>query len=187
MKRAALVGAGTLAGVAAILTLNPEAQTATSAAAAATTSSGTTAGTGTSSSSSTSASGSTSSGSTSSGSTSSGSTSSGTSSSGSTSSGTTTTGTDGTYTGDAVDVGHGYGTIQLQVTVSGGKVTDITAVAVPQNDPRSSQISSYAVPQLVSQAIAAQSSSISGISGATFTSNGFAQSLASALTQAGLS
>ena len=84
-------------------------------------------------------------------------------------------------------MGHGYGTIQVQVTVSGGKVTDITALAVPQNDPRSAQISSYAVPQLVSQAIEAQSSSISGISGATFTSNGFAQSLASALTQAGLS
>ena len=71
--------------------------------------------------------------------------------------------------------------------MSDGKVTDVTALAVPQNDPRSSQISSYAVPQLVSQAIEAQSSSISGISGATFTSNGFAQSLASALTQAGLS
>ena len=84
-------------------------------------------------------------------------------------------------------MGHGYGTIQVQVTVSGGKVTDITALAVPQNDPRSAQISSYAVPQLVSQAIEAQSSSISGLSGATFTSNGFAQSLASALTQAGLS
>ena len=174
MKRAALVGAGTLAGVAAILTLHPEGSTATSAAAPSTATS-TTDGT---SSSGTSSSGTSSSGSTSSGSTSSGSTSSGSSSSGA---------TDGTYTGDAVDVGHGYGTIQLQVTVSGGKVTDITAVAVPQNDPRSSQISSYAVPQLVSQAIEAQSSSISGLSGATFTSNGFAQSLASALTQAGLS
>ena len=177
MKRAALVGAGTLAGVAAILTLNPEGTTATSAAATPATSSSTGTSSGTSSGSSSS---STSSGSTS-GSTSSGSTSSGSSST------TTTSGTDGTYTGDAVDIGRNYGTIQLQVTVSGGKVTDVTALAVPQNDPRSSQISSYAVPQLVSQAIEAQSSSISGISGATFTSNGFAQSLASALTQAGLS
>ena len=173
MKRAALVGAGTLAGVAAILTLNPEGTTATSAAATPATSSST----GTSDSSSSSTSSGSSSGATSG---SSGSTSSGSSSS-------TGSGTDGTYTGDAVDVGHGYGTIQVQVTVSGGKVTDITALAVPQNDPRSAQISSYAVPQLVSQAIEAQSSSISGLSGATFTSNGFAQSLASALTQAGLS
>lgn len=178
MKRAALVGAGTLAGVAAILTLNPEGTTATSAAATPATSSST--GTSDSSSSSTSSGSSSGATSGSSGSTSSGSTSSGSSSS-------TGSGTDGTYTGDAVDVGHGYGTIQVQVTVSGGKVTDITALAVPQNDPRSAQISSYAVPQLVSQAIEAQSSSISGLSGATFTSNGFAQSLASALTQAGLS
>jgi len=178
MKRAALVGAGTLAGVAAILTLNPEGTTATSAAATPATSSST--GTSDSSSSSTSSGSSSGATSGSSGSTSSGSTSSGSSSS-------TGSGTDGTYTGDAVDVGHGYGTIQVQVTVSGGKVTDITALAVPQNDPRSAQISSYAVPQLVSQAIEAQSSSISGLSGATFTSNGFGQSLASALTQAGLS
>lgn len=169
MKRAALVGAGTLAGVAAILTLNPEAQTASSAAAAPATSSTTGSSTGSSSSSSSAG-------------TSSGT--SGTSSSGTT---TTTSGTDGTYTGDAVDIGHNYGTIQLQVTVSGGKITDISAVAVPENDPRSAQISSYSVPQLVSQAIEAQSSSISGISGATFTSNGFAQALASALAQAGMS
>ena len=178
MKRAALVGAGTLAGVAAILTLNPEGTTTTSAAATPATSSST--GTSDSSSSSTSSGSSSGATSGSSGSTSSGSTSSGSSSS-------TGSGTDGTYTNDAVDVGHDYGTIQVQVTVSGGKVTDITALAVPQNDPRSAQISSYAVPQLVSQAIEAQSSSISGLSGATFTSNGFAQSLASALTQAGLS
>lgn len=181
MKRAALVGAGTLAGVAAILTLNPEARTTS---ASTPTSSGTTAGSSTDSSTS---SGSSSSGSTSDGTTSSGSTSGSTgSTSGSSGSSGSGTATDGTFTGDAVDIGHNYGTIQLQVTVSGGKVTDISAVAVPENDPRSAQISSYAVPQLVSQAIDAQSSSISGISGATFTSNGFAQSLASALAQAGL-
>ncbi len=160
MKRAALVGAGTVAGVAAILALNPEAHTTRSSALTPS-----------------SASGSTGAGSSSSGSSSSGSSSGG---------GTSTTATDGTYTGDAVDIGHSYGTIQLQVTVSGGKITDITAVAVPENDRRSQQISSYAVPQLVSQAIEAQSASISGISGATFTSNGFARSLASALSQAGL-
>jgi uncharacterized protein with FMN-binding domain len=164
MKRAALVGAGTVAGVAAILILNPEAHTSSASAIGPTTSGGTSSGT----------------------SSSSGSASGGSTSSGSASSGSSTAATDGTFTGDAVDIGHRYGTIALQVTVSGGRISDITAVEVPQNDPRSAQISSYAVPQLVSQAIAAQSSSISGISGATFTSNGFAQSLASALAQAGL-
>ena len=156
MKRALLVGAGTLAGVAALITLNPEAGTATTAT----------------------ASGATSTGSSSAGS-------SGTSAG--TSATTGTTATDGTYAGDAVDVGRGYGTVQVQVTVTSGKVVDVTALAVPQNDPRSSQISSQAVPMLVQQAIAAQTASISGVSGATYTSSGFAQSLRSALVQAGLS
>jgi uncharacterized protein with FMN-binding domain len=146
MKRALLVGAGTLAGVAALITLNPEATT-TTAAAATGTSTATTSGSSTTS---------------------------------------TTTATDGTYTGSAVDVGRGYGTVQVEVTVTGGKVVDVTALAVPQNDPRSAQISTQAVPMLVQQAISAQSSSIAGISGATYTSTGFAESLRSALVQAGL-
>jgi len=155
MKRAVLVGVGTLAGVAALVVLNPEAGSAGSGSTAVA-----------------------------SGSTPSGASSSGTSSSSrGTSSGAVK---DGTYTGDAVDVGRGYGTMQVEVTVTGGRVVDVTALAVPQNDPRSSQISSEAVPMLVQQAIAAQSASIAGLSGATYTSNGFAQSLRSALVQAGL-
>jgi len=160
MKRAVLVGAGTLAGVAALVVLNPEAHSAGAGSTAVA-----------------------------SGRTSSGTSSSGTSSSGTSSSSTGTSGgavKDGTYTGDAVDVGRGYGTMQLEVTVTGGRVVDVTALAVPQNDPRSAQISTEAVPMLVQQAIAAQSASIAGLSGATYTSNGFAQSLRSALVQAGL-
>ena len=72
------------------------------------------------------------------------------------------------------------------MTVTGGRVVDATALAVPQNDPRSAQISTQAIPQLVQQAISAQSSSIAGISGATYTSTGFAESLRSALVAAGL-
>ncbi len=159
MNRAALVGAGTVAGIAAILALNPDSPSATSAAAA----------TGSSA-----ASGATP------GSTSGGSSSSGTSGS------TTTSTTDGTYTGDAVDIGRNYGTIQLEVTVTSGRIVDITALAVPQNDHRSAQISDYSVPELVSQALAAQSADIAGLSGATYTTDGFAASLRSALVQAGL-
>jgi uncharacterized protein with FMN-binding domain len=62
----------------------------------------------------------------------------------------------------------------------------VDALAVPENDPRSAQISTQAVPMLVEQAISARSSSIAGISGATCTSVGFAESLRSALVQAGL-
>ena len=162
MKRAALVGAGTLAGLAAIIALNPEGATTTAAAA------GTSSSTG-------SAAARASTGSSSSGST-------GTSTGSSSSSSVQ----DGTYTGTAVDVGRGYGTVQVQATVTGGRLVDITALAVPSNDPRSSQISSQAVPMLVQQAISAQSASIGGVSGATYTSTGFAESLRAALVQAGL-
>lgn len=180
MKRAILVGTGTIAGVAVVLALNPDPAAQTASASTAVSS-----GTSSSSSSGSSSGSSGSSGtSDSSGSTGSSSGSSGTSDT-SGSSGSTSA-TDGTYTGDAVDVGRGYGTVQLEVTVSGGRIVDIQALAVPQNDGRSAQISSYSVPQLIQQALDAQSTQISGISGATYTSYGFAESLASALHQAGL-
>jgi uncharacterized protein with FMN-binding domain len=174
MKRAVIVGTGTVAGIAAVLALNPD--PASQTASAATVQSGS------------SSSGSNSSGSSSSGSSSdSGSSSSGSSSSGSSSdSGSSSSSTSGTYTGDAVDIGRGYGTIQLEVTVESGRIVDIQALAVPENDHRSAEISSYSVPQLIQQALDAQSAQISGISGATYTSYGFAQSLTSALQQAGL-
>jgi uncharacterized protein with FMN-binding domain len=168
MKRALIVGTGTVMGVAAVLALNPDGTIATPAASAATSSSsGTTAG-------------SSSSGSSSSGSSSSGSSSSSSSSSGSSSS------TSGTYTGSTVDVGHGYGNIAVEVTVTDGRIVDITALELPQNDHRSAMISQNAFPTLKQQAIAAQSADISGVSGASYTSSGFVESLRDALTQAGL-
>ena len=166
MKRAVLVGAGTVAGVAAVLALNPDASTSASAAGTGSAvSSGTASGTGSS---------------TASGSSSSGGTSSSGTSSNSNSAATTT------YTGDAVDVGRNYGTVQVEISVSGGRLVDVTALAVPENDPRSSSISQQVMPTLISQAVSAQSASIAGVSGATYTSNGFAESLRSALVKAGL-
>lgn len=188
MKRAILVGTGTVAGVAAILALNPDpaVQTA-SASTAASTSSGSTAGSSSSGSSSDSSSStSSSSGSSSSGSSSSGSSksSSGSSSSGSSSSGSSSS--SGTFTGTAVDVGNGYGTVQVEITVKDGRVVDVTALEAPQNDPRSQQISRVAIPYLVDQALKAQSANIAGVSGASYTSYGFAKSLAAALQKAGI-
>ena len=165
MKRALAVSAGTLAGLAAVLALNPDPAVSTVSASAATSAGGTSDG-------STSSGGATTDGSTSDGSTSSG--------------GSSSSSASGTYTGDLVDIGHNYGDIQVQITVSSGQITDITTTAVPQNDHRSAQISDYAVPELVSQALEAQSADIAGLSGATFTSMGFAESLRSAMVQAGL-
>src|SRR4051812_15241727 len=51
-----------------------------------------------------------------------------------------------TGTGDAI--ANQYGNVQLKVTISGGKITQIEPVQLPSNDPKSSQISSYAEPQL---------------------------------------
>lgn len=79
-----------------------------------------------------------------------------------------------------------YGPVQVQVTVSGGKVTAVTATEYPQETPRDYQINSYAIPQLNSEATAAGSASIDSVSGATYTSQGYVGSLQSALDKAGL-
>lgn len=88
-----------------------------------------------------------------------------------------------TYTGKAFDPG--YGPIKVKVTVTGSEITNITS-AQQATDGKSQQIASYALPQLEQQAMAVQSTSIDGVSGASYTTQGFEQSLQSALTKAGL-
>jgi uncharacterized protein with FMN-binding domain len=88
----------------------------------------------------------------------------------------------GTYTGNAVSFR--YGTVQVQATVANGKITNVSILQYPSNDPRSSQISQNALPRLVSETLQAQSAQISSVSGATFTSQGYMSSLQSALDQA---
>ena len=106
------------------------------------------------------------------------------------SSGTGSSGSSGsssaTQTALGTAVGNPYGQVQVRVTVSGGKITKVVAVQMPSGDPQSYSISSYAAPQLAQQALAAQSAHINGVSGATYTSNAYAQSLQSALTQLGV-
>jgi len=108
---------------------------------------------------------------------------SGGSSSSSGSSGSTTTGTR-TVTGDTVQTR--WGPVQVKITVKNGKITDVTAVQYPSDNPRDQEINSNALPQLRSEALAAQSASIDTVSGATYTSDGYRQSLQSALDSAGL-
>jgi uncharacterized protein with FMN-binding domain len=78
-----------------------------------------------------------------------------------------------------------YGNVQVRVTVAGGKITKVTAVQLPQSDPKSAQISQYAAPQLQSEVMAAQSAKIDGVSGASYTSQSYDTSLQSALDQIG--
>jgi uncharacterized protein with FMN-binding domain len=88
----------------------------------------------------------------------------------------------GQVTGQAVSTP--FGNVQLQVTLQNGQITDIQALQMPNADRRSAEISSYAAPQLRSEALAAQSARIDTVSGATYTSLAYIQSLQSALDQA---
>lgn len=95
-----------------------------------------------------------------------------------------TSATTETVTGDAADTR--YGPVQVQIKVTSGKVVSATAIAYPTNDPRDQQINAYAIPALNQEATSAGSAGIDMISGATFTSEGYIQSLQSALDKAGV-
>ena len=117
----------------------------------------------------------------SSGSASSGGTSSGGSSSGGSSSGS---GSSGTFTGDAVNTR--WGVVQVEITVENGKITDSQAVQYPSDNPKDQEINAYALPILSQEVVAAQGAQIDAVSGATVTSDGYVQSLQSAIDQANL-
>jgi uncharacterized protein with FMN-binding domain len=89
-----------------------------------------------------------------------------------------------TVTGDTAQTR--WGPVQVQVTVAGGKITDVTAVQYPNGNGRDQEINSYALPVLAKEALAAQSANIDHVSGATVTSDGYVQSLQSAIDQANL-
>lgn len=87
----------------------------------------------------------------------------------------------GTITGQTIQT-H-WGPVQLSATFSNGQITAIDALQYPSKDGRSLQISRYSIPILNQQALSAQSANIQGVSGATFTSLGYQQSLQSILDQ----
>ncbi|WP_169799202.1 FMN-binding protein [Nocardioides jensenii] len=84
--------------------------------------------------------------------------------------------------GEAYDVS--YGVVQVKVTMTGPRITDISTLSLPQGG-RSGDISQFAEPQLRSEALAAQSAHIDSVSGASYTSAGYAMSLQSALDRSG--
>jgi uncharacterized protein with FMN-binding domain len=105
-----------------------------------------------------------------------------TSSSSSTSSKSGTT-VSGTATGDAVDTQ--YGAAQVRVTVKDGRIVKVQALELQGNDPRSVQISSSAEPVLQQEVLSRQTADVDAVSGATFTSASYTQSLQSALDKLG--
>ena len=91
--------------------------------------------------------------------------------------------TDGTYAGTTVSTR--FGDVQVQVTISGGAVTDVTALQLTDHDSRSVAISNQAEPILRDEVLQAQSASVSFVGGATYTSSAYLQSLQAALDAAG--
>ena len=96
-----------------------------------------------------------------------------------------TGGTAASTTVDGPVVSTRFGPVQVEVMIANSKVADVVAVQLPTGR-RSGQISDYAEPILHDEALQAQSASIDTVSGATYTSDAYAQSLQAALDQAGL-
>ncbi|HTV12949.1 MAG TPA: FMN-binding protein [Acidimicrobiales bacterium] len=89
-----------------------------------------------------------------------------------------------TATGAAVN--YNYGVLSVAATVSGTKLTNVSIASIDDGGNfRSQSIDQQALPVLEQEALAAQSANIQGVSGASYTSAGFEQSLQSALSQLG--
>lgn len=89
---------------------------------------------------------------------------------------------DGVYVGPRVtNIKGGY---QAQVTIEDGKITKVDPVEAGTNDPESLQVNAFAVPELSKRVIAAQSADVDFVSGSSFTSPAFLESIAGALDEA---
>ena len=94
------------------------------------------------------------------------------------------TGITGTFDGNTAPTR--WGPVQVRIVVKDGKIVAASALKSPDGDSRSRSISQQAIPYLVQETLAAQSDQISGVGGASYTSNGWFTSLQSALKKAGL-
>lgn len=82
---------------------------------------------------------------------------------------------------------YNYGVLSVRITVSGHAITKVGIASLTDGGNfRSQSIDQQAIPVLEQEAMSAQSANIQGVSGASYTSAGFAQSLQSALSKAGL-
>jgi uncharacterized protein with FMN-binding domain len=89
---------------------------------------------------------------------------------------------DGTYTGSVANAY--YGNVQVKATISGGKITSVNFLQFPNTHETSVIINQQAIPYLQQEAIQSQGANVQIVSGATFTSQAFQQSLQSALQRA---
>jgi uncharacterized protein with FMN-binding domain len=92
-----------------------------------------------------------------------------------------------TVTGSTISVGEGrrvFGVVQVRLTLTNGKITAATAIQFPQDDSHSAELSQFSIPVLSKEVLSAQSASIDAVSGATYTSDAYAQSVQAALDAA---
>lgn len=78
-----------------------------------------------------------------------------------------------------------YGPVQVSVTFSGHRITAVKTLQTPNGDGHSRAVAARAVPTLHDEVIASQSAKIDTVSGATYTSDGYAQSVQSAIDRLG--
>jgi uncharacterized protein with FMN-binding domain len=101
-----------------------------------------------------------------------------------TSSSTSTSTAAKTYTGSVASTR--WGNVQVTITVTNGKITDVAVPVYPSGNGKDQEINAYALPVLRQETLAAQNASIDTVSGATVTSDGYLESLQSALDAAHL-
>ena len=90
---------------------------------------------------------------------------------------------DGTFDGSVVNTR--FGTVQVQAVITGGKITDVIAVKLTDAGRQSVAISQQVAPMVRSEVLTAQSAKVANISGGTYTTQAYLQSLQSALDAAG--
>lgn len=95
-----------------------------------------------------------------------------------------TSSTSGVFAGDTAQTQ--WGPVQVQITVSGGKITAAAALQYPNGDRRSQSIAQQSIPYLIQQTLTTNSANVVGVSGASYTSDGWRRSLASARAKAGI-
>lgn len=88
-----------------------------------------------------------------------------------------------TIVGDSV--GTPYGNVQVQISFSGNKITRINVLQVPRESGRDAEIADYSVPILNREVLDSQSAQVDSVSGATYTSEGYLQSVQSAIDKRG--
>ena len=89
---------------------------------------------------------------------------------------------DGTYDGDAIKFK--YGTAQVEIVVSGGVITEVKALKLPTAGGYTKRVTTFFQTDIPARVVADQGCKISNISGATYTSRAYSQSLQSAINQA---